>query len=248
MAKGVRLNFTEIVEITERIKQILNISNEVALKALNAMLIARQSGESARGFQVVSGELRRFSRQLESSMAEVMNPVFKLVVAVAEGHRHEKRAVYYRQLATDEACGDRIRAIVLGYDAQTVAGERLYAEYRNQLLARLSKARRLCAMGVTISRAARIEAIHGGTFAHELTQVATEVEVTVGQIDAALKTLEKSFGAMNSSTEKINEENAVDLSTRKSQVGGDCPRSVETGLRDRHQRVCDRPRQRTADR
>lgn len=232
------MNFTEIVEITERIKQVLNISNEVSLKALNAMLIARRSGERVRGFQVVSGELRRFSRNLEGSMANLIELVFDLVVAVAESRRHYRLAEYYRDLMKDGGCAAHVGNIVARHSSEAQISSRTISELRYRLLNSLIMTRRVCAMGTTISRAARIEAVHGGTFAKELTQVATEVEVTVGCIEDAIKTLEKSFISTNSSKRTVDEEVTIDLSTRKPQVGSDRTRSGEAELRDRHQRVC----------
>ena len=59
---------SRVVKANEDIKKVIRISSGVNLVALNAMLVAKRSGERSRGFAVVSSELRVFSRKLEGAM------------------------------------------------------------------------------------------------------------------------------------------------------------------------------------
>ena len=81
-----------VVKANEDIKKVIRISSGVNLVALNAMLIAKRSGEKSRGFAVVSSELRVFSRKLEGAMTGLGALIFELVRdAAAMRKQHHER-------------------------------------------------------------------------------------------------------------------------------------------------------------
>jgi hypothetical protein len=179
-----------VVKANEDIKKVIRISSEVNLVALNAMLVAKRSGEKSRGFAVVSSELRVFSRRLEGAMTGLGVLIFELVRdAAAMRKQHHER----RHLLNIQARGHQMRELMEPVLARVDERMRGTGEeigcgwYKLQL--QLSRVLQLCETGGSLSRSAKIEAVYGGDMSVTLKQVANQIEETVNEIFSTLKLL-----------------------------------------------------------
>jgi hypothetical protein len=156
--------------------------------AVNAMLAAKQSGIQARGFGVVSAELRALSSLLDQQMQDLDVFIYSLVHGVAQSAQVRRRQRFFRIAGHDGCCpalapgAERIDQRLAAIDSDS--GER----WRG-LRHRLDQALRLCSTGMALARAAKIEAVYGHSLAGGLRQVAEEIETAIEGILGTLKQL-----------------------------------------------------------
>ena len=179
-----------VVNANEDIKKVLRISSEVNLVALNAMLVAKRSGEKSRGFAVVSTELRAFSPKLESAITGLGALISGLVRDAATMQKQNRER---RHLLNSVAQGGRARELVEPMlarkeDAMRATGREIRADW-HKLQLQLGRALQLCETGGALSRSAKIEAVYGGDMSATLKQVAIQIEETVNDIFVTLKQL-----------------------------------------------------------
>lgn len=184
-------DFRRMVKINEDIKQVVQISGEVNLAALNAMFIAKKAGEVARGFGVVSGELRAFSKRLEDAMNSLTRQVFVLLGDVSAYGRQWRNYSGHLQAASHGAQARHyLEATLLRLENNIHRSQRDIVARQQQLIAGVGQARKLCNSGLAIARSAKIEAVYGQQMAGGLRHVAEEVEQAVTNIVTTLKGLE----------------------------------------------------------
>lgn len=176
--------------INEKIKRVVLISNGINLTAVNAMLVSKRAGERSRGYGVVSGELRNFSRQLEANMGEMTTLVSGMVRDVAfllnqcRSQRQMDRALRMSE-RTAGLLGHAMRR-----KANAVAEMSKKMHWLGNALARqISGAMRLCHTGSALARSAKIEAVYGGDMAATLGQVSRDVEDRMTELLESLKSL-----------------------------------------------------------
>lgn len=179
-----------VVRTNEEIKKVIRISSGVNLVALNAMLIAKRSGERSRGFAVVSSELRVFSRNLEGAMTGLGALIFGLVrdAAAMRKQHHEQRHllnIRVRERQTPEFIKPALAR--MEERMRKTAGE--IGRDWHQLRLQLNRVLQLCETGGSLSRSAKIEAVYGGDMSATLKQVASQIEETVNEIFSTLKLL-----------------------------------------------------------
>lgn len=179
-----------VVKANEDIKKVIRISSGVNLVALNAMLVAKRSGEKSRGFAVVSSELRVFSRKLEGAMTGLGALIFELVrdAAAMRKQYHERR-----HLLNILARGQQMRklaepALARMDERMHKTGEEIRRDW-HKLGLQLNRVLQLCESGGSLSRSAKIEAVYGGDMSATLKQVANQIEETVNEIFSTLKLL-----------------------------------------------------------
>lgn len=179
-----------VVSVNEEIKKVIRISAEVNLVALNAMLVAKRSGERSRGFAVVSSELRVFSRKLEAAMTGLGSLIFGLVRdAAAMQKQNRARRHWLKALTQGDAARDLAQPILLNKEeSMRATGQEIRRDW-SRLQLQLSRALQLCETGGSLSRSAKIEAVYGGEMSATLKQVANQIEGTVNQIFDTLKLL-----------------------------------------------------------
>lgn len=187
---GEARDLRRLVRVNEEIKRVIRISSEVNLVALNAMLVAKRSGERSRGFAVVSSELRVFSRKLEGAMITLGALVFGLVRdAAAMQKQNRERRHWQATMARGAAARDLIQPMLCHKEESMLAtGQDIRRDW-SRLQLQLGRALQLCETGGSLSRSAKIEAVYGGEASAALKQVATQIEETVNQIFATLKLL-----------------------------------------------------------
>lgn len=179
-----------VVKVNEEIKKVIRVSSEVNLVALNAMLIAKRSGEKSRGFRVVSSELRVFSRKLD----EVMNSLGALVFGLindAASIRKQARTCRYLLTTMDQGGSTKeLLAPIISRKEEEMRGTgQVIQRDWDKLLLQLNRALQLCEMGDALSRSAKIEAVYGGDMSPTLKQVANQIDLTVNGILSTLKLL-----------------------------------------------------------
>lgn len=185
-ASGLR----RVVQANEDIKKVIKISSGVNLVALNAMLIAKRSGEKSRGFAVVSSELRVFSHKLEGAMTGLGALIFELVRdAAAMRKQHHER----RHLLNIQAQGQRMQElmgpVLARMDERMHKTAEEFGRDWQKLRLQLGRVLQLCEIGGSLSRSAKIEAVYGGDMSATLKQVANQIEETVNDIFSILKLL-----------------------------------------------------------
>ena len=79
------------VLIHEEVKVVVIHCFEINLMGLNAILLAKKAGERARGFGVISGELRLLSLDLQSSMQRLGLLAQDLLAAATARLQAERR-------------------------------------------------------------------------------------------------------------------------------------------------------------
>jgi hypothetical protein len=179
-----------IARINDQTRVVVDVSRSMNLIAINAMLTAKQAGERARGFTVVAGEMRVFSRQLDVSM-EVLHAAISRLVHDVAFLRKEQRHLRYLAVTRDMAPANRL---LLG-----PAMERCEARLREtgaagmdawgKLCQELRQAFRLAQMALSLARSAKIESVYGGGMTASLKQVAEEIDATAQRIMDGVKLL-----------------------------------------------------------
>lgn len=179
-----------VVKANEDIKKVIRISSGVNLVALNAMLIAKRSGERSRGFAVVSSELRVFSHKLDGAMSGLGTLIFELV---SDAAAMQKQRQEHGHLLAIVAQGKRMRELVA--PALARVDERISGTVQEigrdwqKLSLQLNRVLQLCETGGSLARSAKIEAVYGGDMSNILKQVASRIEETVNEIFSTLKLL-----------------------------------------------------------
>lgn len=183
----------QVVNLRENIKTISTIAFQVNLLGLNAILLAKQFGEVARGFGVISTELRAFSRELAQHMDAIAALSVNLVRVETQRLCLRKRHTLLQQ-AEGRSTTDwlpQARQRQLGR-LDTLHGERelTFSAMREHL----SDAYQNCLFGTVIARSARIEAAYAGDQGSTLTDTSLAFAQCVDHVLASLDRLKQATG------------------------------------------------------
>jgi hypothetical protein len=175
-----------VVGVNEEIKGVVQVSHELSVEAINAMLAARRAGVAVRGFAVVSTELRGFSGKLQLLMDELTRDMAELVREVAALSK-ERRARRHLSAALAMSGGQAGMAMTVARVDSALA--QLTAENAtmwSSVQRIIERAVRLSEVGRALARGAKIEAVYGGTLSGQLSQVGSVIERTIEQIRVQL--------------------------------------------------------------
>lgn len=180
-----------IVRINEEIKAVVGVAFKINIMALNAIFLAKRAGTAARGFGVLSNELRVFSQDLRDGMSALTAHIHACVTEVSVVLQDIRHTALLRQAVeqSSAACG---RAVLAGRDVENERHAERLARLRKQLRAALDDAFRMVELGGVLAKSAKIEAAYGQSFAVPLAQVSGEFDGVVEEIRASLESLRRS--------------------------------------------------------
>lgn len=177
-------------QIIEEIKGVVRICEGINLTAINAMLVAKRAGEHSRGFGVVSGELRFFSRQLEERMSETTALVSHLARDAAATLNQRRLQQQMERAAGASERSAKLLNTAMEHKVHALSETRGKIRALEDALSRqVTDAIKLCHTGIALGRSAKIEAVYGGSMEATLGQVSHEVEDRMLELLNRLKSL-----------------------------------------------------------
>lgn len=180
-----------IVRINEEIKRVVGVSVKINIMALNAIFLAKRAGTAARGFGVLSNELRVFSQDLRTCMVALTELIYSCVNEVSvvlQDIRHTRLLRQAAELAPDSSvCG-----ILRRREQDNAAHAQRLTSLRGKLKRALEDAFQMVELGGVLAKSAKIEAAYGQSFAASLAQVSGEFDGVVEEIRVSLESLRRS--------------------------------------------------------
>lgn len=184
-------DLANIVRINEEIKRVVGVAFKINIMALNAIFLAKRAGTAARGFGVLSHELRIFSQNLRASMELLTGLVHGCVTEVSRSLQDQRYTRLLREAARQAPLAKLEDVIGRRERSGTEEAARL-ASLRQQLQRSLEEAFRLVELGGVLAKTAKIEAAYGQGHAASLAQVSGEFDGVVEEIRHSLQILRKS--------------------------------------------------------
>lgn len=192
---GPALDLLHIVRINEEIKRVVAVAFRINIMALNAIFLAKRAGSAARGFGVLSNELRNFSGQLRDTM-QSLDTLIHAAVGEVSSLLLESRYADILSRVEVAADGGRMQsgvsAALATREARLQAHRTRLAGLRRELRSAIDDAARLVDLGGVLAKSAKIEAAYGAAFAGPLAQVSGEFDGIVREIHDSLGALQKS--------------------------------------------------------
>jgi len=199
----------QAVWVGHEIGTVVKTADQMYLIALNAMLMSRRAskgGNMAAGFSRVSGELRNFSKTLESRMTQLKTNVEETVLAVANHTKQERSARIMQQAlqsATSKERANNHAAIHTRSDKQLYQSQQKLNEAKSLLVTQLTQLLPICALGQTLAVSARVELIHVPESEDMLTGMVNQIDIIMHTIESSLQLILQQFG-----TRKAHQEAA----------------------------------------
>lgn len=185
------VDLLRIVRINEEIKSVVAVAFKINIMALNAIFLAKRAGTAARGFGVLSNELRVFSQDLRDCMASLNGLIHGCVTEVSlvlQDIRHTRLLREAVALSPLTRMVDVLAERELENERHTQRLSRL----RKQLKRALEDAFQMVELGGVLAKSAKIEAAYGQSFALPLSQVSGEFDGIVEEIRTSLESLRRS--------------------------------------------------------
>lgn len=183
-----------IVRINEEIKAVIATAFTINLMAMNAIFLAKRAGTAALGFGVLSNELRRFAIDLQKQMALLSEMTYDSVSTVTALLKQARLNQTLEdtlgacrglgQSLLEDALNTRLSGVLAERQAQSNAINRRLSQMITDTV-------QLVELGSVLARSAKIEAAYGGTLSVSLTQVSTDFEQSIGEIQRSLEKLTK---------------------------------------------------------
>ncbi|MDW5415387.1 hypothetical protein R6242_02240 [Iodobacter sp. CM08] len=185
------------VLINENIKMVIWNCFEINLMGLNAILLAKRAGRMARGFGVISGELRELSLQLQGSMNRLSSASQDMLAESSHSMTQERRNQML--VHTSEQSADNTAYLADTLTRARVASDEHAARLRlvhQRLSEYIDEAYQACVFGVVIARAARIESAYSGEHSNVLAELSNDFASKVDSIVPRLEELRRISGNM----------------------------------------------------
>ena len=185
------------VLINENIKMVIWNCFEINLMGLNAILLAKRAGRMARGFGVISGELRELSLQLQGSMNRLSRASQDMLAESSRSMTQERRSQMLLRTAAVSEKNALYLAETLQRTRQAADANAARLRVVHQRLAEyIDEAYQACVFGVVIARAARIESAYSGEHANVLAELSNVFARKVDSIVPRLEELRRISGKM----------------------------------------------------
>ncbi|NTV71467.1 MAG: chemotaxis protein [Azonexaceae bacterium] len=185
------VDLLRIVRINEEIKSVVGVAFKINIMALNAIFLAKRAGTAARGFGVLSNELRVFSQDLRDGMSSLTSLIHGCVTEVSLVLQDIRHTALLRRAVdlSPAGCG---RDVLAAREVENNRHAERLARLRKQLRGALDDAFRMVELGGVLAKSAKIEAAYGQSFAVPLSQVSGEFDGVVEEIRASLEALRRS--------------------------------------------------------
>jgi septal ring factor EnvC (AmiA/AmiB activator) len=185
------------VLINENIKMVIWNCFEINLMGLNAILLAKRAGRMARGFGVISGELRELSLQLQGSMNRLSSASQDMLAESSHSMTQERRSQMLSETSELSAENTTYLAETLGRNKKAADDHSERLRMVHQRLAEyIDEAYQACVFGVVIARAARIESAYSGEHSNVLAELSNDFASKVDSIVPRLEELRRISGKM----------------------------------------------------
>lgn len=185
------VDLLRIVRINEEIKSVVSVAFKINIMALNAIFLAKRAGNAARGFGVLSNELRVFSQDLRDSMASLTQLIHSCVNEVSHVLQDIRHTRLLRQ-AVELSPVARLAEVLAAREVENERHRQRLASLRKQLKRALDDAFQIVELGGVLAKSAKIEAAYGQSFAVPLAQVSGEFDGIVEETRASLESLRRS--------------------------------------------------------
>lgn len=185
------VDLLRIVRINEEIKSVVAVAFKINIMALNAIFLAKRAGTAARGFGVLSNELRVFSQDLRDCMASLTGLIHGCVTEVSLVLQDIRHTRLLRQ-AVALSSVSRMAAVLAEREMENDRHTQRLASLRKQLKRALEDAFQMVELGGVLAKSAKIEAAYGQSFALPLAQVSGEFDSIVEEIRTSLESLRRS--------------------------------------------------------
>ncbi|TRZ70091.1 MAG: chemotaxis protein [Rhodocyclaceae bacterium] len=183
-----------IVGINEEIKKVIATAFIINLTAMNAIFLAKRASTVALGFGVLSKELRRFAIDLQKQMAMLSEMTYESVSTVTALLKQARlNQMLERTMGVcsglgkslvEDALDSRLNGFLADRQEQSDA-------VNHRLSEMIADTVQLVELGSVLARSARIEAAYGGKLSVSLTQVSSDFELSIGEIQGSLEKLTK---------------------------------------------------------
>ncbi|MBI5753294.1 MAG: hypothetical protein HZA59_14305 [Hydrogenophilales bacterium] len=175
-------------DINAYIKVIVEVSRVMNMTATDAMLTAKQADERSRGFTAASSQMRRFNRQLDYSMDEMLRHISRLVLEISALSKDERAR--QNPAATREM--SRANRTLRGLAARRREEGARHAQGGVQedwaaLGHELHHAFLLLQTALGLACGANIESVYGGEMAASLKQAVGEIGATTQRVMAGVR-------------------------------------------------------------
>ncbi|MCX7180293.1 MAG: chemotaxis protein [Proteobacteria bacterium] len=183
-----------IVRINEEIKRVIAAAFTINLMAMNAIFLAKRAGTAALGFGVLSNELRRFAIDLQQQMSMLSEMTYSSVNTVTALLKQARlNRVMEVTLNASAGSGKVLLEKILHGRLETTLAERQEQSdgVNRRLTQMITDTVQLVELGSVLARSAKIEAAYGGGLSVSLTQVSTDFEQSISEIQRSLEKLTK---------------------------------------------------------
>ncbi|HEY6897910.1 MAG TPA: chemotaxis protein [Rhodocyclaceae bacterium] len=188
------LEMRRIVHINEEIKHVVSSAFKINLMAMNAIFLAKRAGQNALGFGVLSNELRRFAMDLQHQMELLRETTYSSVATVTSLLKQARLSrIVDRALQASSGAGRRLIEGQMRQQRmdQVDRQQEQMAALNRKLSQMIYDTAQIVELGSVLARSAKIEAAYGGGFSSPLTQVSTDFEQIIGEIQRSLDKLNK---------------------------------------------------------
>lgn len=183
-----------IVRINEEIKRVVAAAFTINLMAMNAIFLAKRAGTAALGFGVLSNELRRFAIDLQQQMSMLSEMTYSSVNTVTALLKQARlNRVLESTRSVSSGSGKALIEQILHTRLEAALAERQEQSdgVNRRLTQMITDTVQLVELGSVLARSAKIEAAYGGGLSVSLTQVSTDFEQSISEIQRSLEKLTK---------------------------------------------------------
>jgi len=180
-----------IVQINEKVKRVVSLSDSIFIVALNAMFQARRA--KALGFNTVTSELRNFSAEVAQAMQGLKNSIEYQIEFIAR-YKHKQHFSQLVERVKEESSSERnlcfVKQMQISLEYSTNDMFERFTECYREFNQSFEKAQRACETGHSLFIHAKVEAQSTGVFVQHLLPVVEQIEKSVTTLTGLLKEIE----------------------------------------------------------